>query len=94
MEYEKLIPENPVEMDVFQWEERCRKTLCTVSKAIVMRLIVTGILVFAAVRFAMELWVVGLMALVMLINLAGILPLLTEWKKQRNILKNIIAEED
>lgn len=94
MEYEKLIPENPVEMDVFQREERCRKTLRTVSKAIVMRLIVTGILVFAAVRFAMELWVVGLMALVMLINLAGILPLLTEWKKQRNILKNIIAEED
>ena len=94
MEYEKLIPENPVEMDVFQREERCRKTLRTVSKAIVMRLIVTGILVFGAVRFAMELWVVGLMALVMLINLAGILPLLTEWKKQRNILKNIIAEED
>lgn len=94
MEYEKLIPENPVEMDVFQREERCRKTLRTVSKAIVMRLIVTGIFVFAAVRFAMELWVVGLIALVMLINLAGILPLLTEWKKQRNILKNIIAEED
>ena len=80
--------------DLWQQEERCRKVLRTVGRAMAMRLFVTAVLIFAMVRTAMEGWVIGLMALVLVINLAGALPLLSEWKKQRKLLKDIIAQDE
>ncbi len=82
------------EESVWQREEKCRRSLKTVSKAIFMRLFVTGLLLWVALNSGMELWILGLLALVLLINAAGILPLITEWKKQRKILNQILAEED
>ena len=90
---ENLTPEVP-ELDSWQREERCRKTIKTVSKAIFMRLFVTALLIWAVFQTSRELWIVGLMAFVLIINLTGILPLAAEWKKQRKILKDIIAEDD
>lgn len=92
--YEDLIPDAPVERDLFQQEERCRKVLRTVRKAIFMRLFVTAILVLALLRTAMEPWVLGLMALVLVINLTGALPLVSEWKKQRALLKEILDQDE
>lgn len=80
------------EMDLLEREEQCRKALKTVTKAIFMRLFVSAILVWAALQAGKELWIIGMMALVLVINLVGILPLWSEWKKQRRILKDIIAE--
>ena len=93
MENENLTPETP-EPDILQREERCRKALKTVAKAIFMRLFVMAILIWTALTNGMELWVIGLMVLVCIINLTGILPLYQEWKKQRRILKDIIAEDE
>ncbi|MBQ7001146.1 MAG: hypothetical protein IJN67_08905 [Oscillospiraceae bacterium] len=93
MENENLTPEAP-ELDSWQREERCRRALKTVSKAMFMRLFVTALLIWAAFQTSMELWILGLIALVLVINLAGLLPLWTEWKKQRMILKAIIAEDE
>jgi len=93
MENENLTPEVP-ELDSWQREERCRRALKTVSKAMFMRLFVTALLIWAAFQTSMELWILGLIALVLVINLAGLLPLWTEWKKQRMILKAIIAEDE
>lgn len=42
----------------------------------------------------MQLWVIGMMVFVLIINLAGMLPLVQELKKQRRILKEILAEEE
>ncbi len=89
MEQENLTPE----MDSFEREERCRKAIRTVSKAILMRLFVTVILVWALLQTSLELWVIGLMAFVLIINLSGLLPLGAELKKQRKELKEILAEE-
>lgn len=80
--------------NILEREERCRKNLKTVSRAIFMRLVVSCILIFIAVKLSTEIWVAGLMGLVLLINLSGILPLFSEWKKQRTILKDIIAEDE
>ena len=80
--------------DILVREERCRKSLKTVTKAIVMRLFVTALLVWVVCTTEMVAWVVGLMLLVAVINLTGLLPLLSEWKNQRGILKDIIAEDE
>lgn len=89
MENENLAPE----MDSFEREERCRKAIRTVSKAIFMRLFVTVILVWALLQTSLELWVIGLMVFVLIINLSGLLPLGAELKKQRKELKEILTEE-
>lgn len=91
-EYQDLISEPSGEMVILEREERCEKAIKTLSKAIIMRLFVTAVLVWAAFRTEMELWVMGLMGLVMLINLSGLLPLYQEWKRRRSERKQIIAE--
>lgn len=90
MEIENLTPEQ----DPFEREEKCRKAIKTVSKAIFMRLFVTAILIWAVLQSDMELWVIGLMVFVLIINLTGMLPLITEWKNRRKELKQIIAEDE
>lgn len=85
---------NSEQTDSLEREERCRKNLKTVSRAVFMRLFVSCLLIFIIVKMAMEIWVAGLMGMVLLINLAGILPLFSEWKKQKAILKEIIAEDE
>ncbi len=92
---EERIPagETP-EASVWEREEKCRRALKTVSKAIFMRLFVTVLLVWVVFQTGMELWILGLMALVLVINLSGVLPLVTEWKKRRRELKTILAEEE
>ena len=93
MEKENQTPEVPQE-DILDREERCRKALKTVGKAIFMRLFILAILGWTALRNGMAPWVIGLLALVAIINLTGIAPLYSEWKKQRKILKDIIAEDE
>lgn len=66
----------------------------TVTKAIFMRMVVTGLLVWVIFSRIQELWVAGLMLLVLLINLTGILPLIAELKKCRMEWKNLLEEEE
>ena len=84
---------NP-EMDIYDREEQCRKAIRTVGRAVFMRLVVTALLIFILLGTGMEAWVTGLMVFVMVINLAGMLPLVQELKKQRRALKAILAEEE
>lgn len=90
MEQENLTPED----DYFQREESCRKALKTVNRAIFMRLVVTALLIWTVLQTHLELWIAGLMAFVLIINLTGILPLWQERKKQRRLLKEILSEEE
>ena len=73
-------------------EEKCRKSLKTVGKAIAMRVFVTVLLFWILLQTGLTLWAAGLMVLVLLMNLGGLLPLTQEWKKQRGILKDILAQ--
>lgn len=94
MNYDELFAGTPAEMDSLEREERCRKTLKTINRAIFMRLLVTAVLIWAVLRSAMAPWALGLMALVLVINITGLVPLVTEAKKQRKLLKEIIAEDE
>lgn len=95
MEQEQNLPlEEPQELDILEREDRCRRALKTVGKALFMRLFVTALLVWVCFQTSMDLWIIGLMAVVVLINLAGALPLYSEWKRQRKIVAAILEEDD
>ncbi|MDD5864504.1 MAG: hypothetical protein PUD80_07715 [Firmicutes bacterium] len=82
------------EMDAYDREEQCRKAIRTVGRAVFMRLLVTALLIFILVGTGLQGWVIGLIVFVLIINLAGMLPLVQELKKQRRQLKAILAEEE
>ena len=82
------------ERDLLEQEERCQKAMRAVSKAIFMRLVICGLLIWVVLHTAAELWVTGLMLLVLLINATGILPLFAELKKRRAEWKCLLEEEE
>jgi len=82
------------ERDLLEREERCQKAMRAVAKAIVMRLVICVLLIWVIFKTAMELWVVGLMLLVLLINVTGTLPLVSELKKRRQEWKKLLEEEE
>ena len=82
------------EMDAYDREEQCRKAIRTAGRAVFMRLLVTALLIFILVGTGLQGWVIGLIVFVLIINLAGMLPLVQELKKQRRQLKAILAEEE
>ncbi|MBQ3192394.1 MAG: hypothetical protein IJB59_02360 [Oscillospiraceae bacterium] len=94
MENENHTVETVQEEDWFQREERCRKNRKTVFKAICMRLFVTVLLIWILLQTSMEPWIVGLMIFVMIINVTGLFPLVSEWRKRNRELKAILAEEE
>ena len=82
----------PTEDELMEREEKCRKAMKTVGKAIFMRIFVTGLLIWVVVQTSMELWIIGLMAFVMIINVSGLFPLVLEWKKRFRELKSIMEQ--
>ena len=80
--------------ELFQQEEDCQKAIRTVTKALFMRVFVCAVLIWAVIAADMALWAAGLMLFVLAINVLGALPLLQEWKKQRQHLKDLIAQEE
>ena len=83
---------NPTEDELMAAEEKCRKSMKTVTKAVVMRIFVTGLLIWIAFQSSMETWVLGLIGLVLLINLTGLLPLGQELGKRLRELKSILDQ--
>ena len=82
----------PSEDELMEAEEKCRKAIKTVGRAVFMRIFVTALLVFCLLQTELQLWVIGLMAFVLIINLSGMLPLTTELRKQRRLLKKIMDQ--
>lgn len=82
------------ERDLLEREERCQKAMRAVTKAIFMRLIICVLLIWVVLKTAMDLWVTGLMLLVLLINVTGTLPLVSELKKRRQEWKALLEEEE
>lgn len=87
------LPEVP-EMDLYEREEQCSRALKQVAKACVMRIVVTGLLLFVLLYEHRELWLWGLLGLVMLLNLAGLFPLVAEVKRRLKELKQLRSMED
>lgn len=90
---EEIIWERLSDMDPYDREERCRKAIRTLVKAIVMR-VAAGILLIAAVIRAGAMPVAtGLAVFVLLTIGAGSLPLVWELKKQRELLRQCLDQQ-
>ena len=82
----------PTEDELMAAEEKCRKAIKTVAKAVFMRVFVTGLLIWIALQSSMETWTLGLIAMVLLINLSGLLPLGKELGKRIRELRSIMDQ--
>ena len=90
---EEIIWERFSDMDPYDREERCRKAVRTLLKAIVMRIAVGILLITAVIRAGAAPAALALSIFALLIVGAGILPLCVELKKQRRLLKASIAQQ-
>lgn len=80
--------------ELFDREEKCQKAIRTVSKAIFMRLVVTALMIVVVWENPRQMWAWGLAAFVLLINTLGAVPLWQEYRRQKRLLKQLIAMEE
>ena len=90
---EDFILDSLSDMDPYDREERCRKTIRTLLKAIVMRIAAGVLLAVAMIRANVAPVALGLTGFAMLLILSGLLPLTGELKKQRVILKDCLEQQ-
>ncbi len=90
MENEQKTPEP----DLYDREEACSRAIRSVLKACFMRLLVAGLMTFVLLSEKRPLWLWGLIGLVLLMNLAGMLPLTAELKKRLRERKELRAQEE
>ena len=90
---EDFILDSLSDMDPYDREERCRKTIRTLLKAIVMRIAAGVLLAVAVVRANAAPIALGLTGFALLLILSGLLPLARELKNQRVILKECLEQQ-
>lgn len=92
MDNQNLIPDP--DMDVFEREERCRRAIKSVGKAIVMRLVVIVLIIWAFSRAPLNGWLIGLMLFVIVIDLSAMPPLVKELKNRHAELNALLDSEE
>lgn len=90
MENEQKAPEP----DLYYREEVCSRSIRSVLKACIMRLLVAALMIFVLLSEKRPLWLWGLIGLGLLMNLAGMLPLTAELKKRLRERKELRAQEE
>ena len=81
-------------MDPYDREEQCRKTIRVVTRAILMRIVVSVLLLIMVIRAGASPAVLGLGAFVLVIAVSGALPLGKELVKQKGLLKECLKDQD
>ena len=88
---EDFILDSLSEMDPYDREERCRKTIRTLLKAVVVRIAAGVLLAVAVIRANAAPIAMGLTGFALLLILSGLIPLVRELKKQFALLKELLA---
>lgn len=81
------------DMDPYDREERCRKTIRTLVRAILVRVAAGVLLAVAVVRAGASSLALGLTGFALLLILSGLFPLTMELKKQKRILKECLDQQ-
>ena len=84
---EDFILDSLSDMDPYDREERCRKTIRTLLKAIAVRLAAGVLLAVAVIRAKAAPIAMGLTGFALVLIFSGLLPLWWELKKQRKLTK-------
>ena len=80
--------------DLYEQEENCIKSIKTLRRAVLMRIVVALLMVWAVAMEPGQPIVWGLMVFVLMVDVLGALPLLQEWKRQKRKLADLIAQEE
>ena len=91
---DEMILESLSDMDPCDREERCRKTIRTLMKAIVMRVAAGVLLAVAVIRANAAPIAPCPTGVALLLILSGLIPRAREGKKQRILLKECIAQQE
>lgn len=81
------------QMDPYDREERCRKTIRTLLKAIIVRIAAGVLLAVAVIRANAAPIALAVTSFALLLILSGLLPLGRELRKQRMILAGCLEEQ-
>ena len=90
---EDFILDSLSEMDPYDREERCRKTIRTLSKAVVMRIAAGVLLAVAVIRANAAPIAMGLTGFALLLILSGLIPLVRALKKQKGVLDECLDQQ-
>lgn len=90
----ELFPEQTPDMDPYDREERCRKAIRTIGKAIAVRIAACVLLLVAVLRTGAAPLALGLTAFALLVILAGVFPLAAELRKQRGGLNECLQQQE
>ena len=91
--YEDLIPDGSQEYDVYQKIDRCEKTLRIIRRSVLMRIFLTALLLYIPFAAKLQGGVMLLMLFVVVINVSGLLPLLSQWRSKKKELNKLLDEE-
>ena len=94
MDEQEFIPESQQNLDPYDREERCRKALRTIRKAVFMRILAGALLLYGVIRAGANPVALGLTAFALVMILAGVFPLAGELRKQKGILKDCLEEQE
>ena len=81
------------QMDPYDREERCRKAIRTLRKAVFMRIAAGVLLAVAVIRTNAAPIALGLTGFALVLILAGLLPLIREWRAQKAILEEALDQQ-
>ena len=90
---EDFILDSLSDMDPYDREERCRKTIRTLLRAIIVRIAAGVLLAVAVVRAGVSSVALGLTGFALVLILSGLFPLMVEMKKQKGILKESLDQQ-
>lgn len=91
---EELFSQRFSDLDPYDQEERCRKAARTLFKAIAMRIAAGVLLLVAVIRSGAAPVAVGLSGFLLLILLAGTVPLVRELKKQNSLRAECLKQQE
>lgn len=90
---EDFILDSLSDMDPYDREERCRKTIRTLLRAIIVRIAAGVLLAVAVIRAGVSSVALGLTGFALVLILLGLFPLTMELKKQNGILKECLDQQ-
>ena len=80
---DEFILDSLSDMDPYDREERCRKTIRTLLRAIMVRFAAGVLLAVAVIRAGASSVALGLTGFALVLILSGLFPLMVEMKKQK-----------
>ena len=93
LDLDALFQQPSDEESVFARIERCEKTIRVIRRSVLMRLALTALLIYIPITSRIPGGALVLIVLVALINLSGLLPLVSQWRIKKKELDTLLDEE-